>query len=267
MPTTIGIIGGSGLYDMAELTDRRDVTVDTPFGPPSAPLAVGELGGRRVAFLPRHGVDHQFPAHSVNYRANLWAMRELGVTRVLGPCSVGSLQTSLSPGEFVICDQVVDRTRGRRDTYFDGPILNCVAFADPYCPELRSVVSEACAAEEIRAHPSGTVVVINGPRFSTRAESRWFSSMGWDVVNMTQYPECVLARELGICYSGVALVTDYDVGLEGVEDIEPVTIDVVFRVLKENIEKVQRLMLRAIPSIPGERSCGCGAGTVDPGLS
>ena len=228
-------------------------------------MAVGELGGRRVAFLARHGVNHELPAHRVNYRANLWAMRRLGVRRVLGPCSVGSLQVGLHPGDFVVCDQVVDRTRSRADTYFDGPVLNCIGFADPYCPELRGVVIDAAAAEGITAHPTGTVVVIQGPRFSTRAESRWFSSEGWDVVNMTQYPECVLARELGICYSGVALVTDYDVGLEGQAGIEPVTMDVVFAVLRQNIEKVQRLLTSAIPAIPATPTCSCADGAIDPG--
>jgi 5'-methylthioadenosine phosphorylase len=258
----IGIFGGTGFYQF--LSHLEEVTVQTPYGAPSARLAVGELGGRRVAFLPRHGVNHEYPAHRVNYRANLWAMRKLGVRRVLGPCSVGSLQSHLKPGEFVVCDQLVDRTRGRNDTYFDGPVLNCIPFADPYCGELRTVVVEAAASEGIRAHARGTVVVIQGPRFSTRAESRWFSSAGWDVVNMTQYPECVLARELGICYAGVALVTDYDVGLEGMLGIEPVSMDVVFRVLRENVEKVQRLLARAIPDIPADRACDCGD-AVDPG--
>jgi 5'-methylthioadenosine phosphorylase len=259
----IGVFGGTGFYRF--LTDLTEVTVQTPYGAPSAPVAVAELAGRPVAFLPRHGVNHEYPAHRVNYRANLWAMRRLGVRRVLAPCSVGSLQPHLAPGDFVICDQLVNRTWGRADTYFDGPVLNCIPFADPYCPELRSVVASAAAEEGITAHPRGTVVVIQGPRFSTRAESRWFSSAGWDVVNMTQYPECVLARELGICYSGVALVTDYDVGLEGVEGIEPVNMDVVFRVLRDNIEKVQRLLARAVPAIPPEPSCRCGEGAVDPG--
>lgn len=259
----IGIFGGSGFYRF--LDSPEQVTVQTPFGAPSAPVAVGELGGRRVAFLPRHGRAHEFPAHKVNYRANLWALRHLGVRRILAPCSVGSLQPHLKPGEFVICDQLVDRTRGRGDTFFDGPVLNCIAFADPYCPELGRVAAEAAAAEGIAAHPGGTVVVIQGPRFSTRAESKWFSAMGWDVVNMTQYPECVLARELGICYSGLALVTDYDVGLAGVEGIEPVSMELVLRVLAENIEKVQRLLARAVPAVPAERSCSCAEGAVDPG--
>ncbi len=258
----IGVFGGTGFYRF--LSHFEQVTVQTPYGAPSAPLGVGELEGRRVAFLPRHGIDHEHPAHRVNYRANLWAMRRLGVRRVLAPCSVGSLQPHLRPGEFVICDQLVDRTRGRTDTFFDGPVLSCVSFADPYCGEMGEVLAKAAAEEGIVAHPRGTVVVIQGPRFSTRAESRWFSSMGWDVVNMTQYPESVLARELGMCYSGVALVTDYDVGLDGVDDIEPVSIEVVFRVLKENIDKVQRLLLRAVPSIPAEPSCRCAEGAPDP---
>ncbi|MGH3849776.1 MAG: S-methyl-5'-thioadenosine phosphorylase, partial [Pseudonocardiaceae bacterium] len=215
----IGVFGGTGFYRFLDGVEQ--VTIQTPYGAPSSPVAVGELAGRRVAFVARHGVDHQIPAHRVNYRANLWALRRLGVRRVLGPCSVGSLRPDLHPGEFVVCDQLVDRTRGRADTYFDGPLMAHVSFADPYCPELRAVLAEAGRQNSITMHETGTVVVIQGPRFSTRAESRWFSTAGWDLVNMTQYPEAVLARELNMCYSGVALVTDYDVGLEGVDGIEP----------------------------------------------
>lgn len=228
-------------------------------------MAVGELAGRRVAFLPRHGVAHEFPAHQVNYRANLWALRRLGVTRVLAPCSVGSLQPELRPGDFVICDQIVDRTRNRADTYFDGPVLNCISFADPYCPEVRSVATAAAERKAIRVHGSGTVVVIEGPRFSTRAESRWFRDAGWHVVNMTQYPEAVLARELGVCYSGIALVTDYDCGLEGVADIEPVDMATVLRVLGENVERVQDLIGAIVEAMPATVGCGCATGAVDPG--
>jgi len=255
-PVEIGVVGGTGFYRFAD--HLAEVAVQTPYGPPSAGLAVGEVGGRRVAFLPRHGVHHEFPAHRVNNRANLWALRRLGVRRLLAPCSVGSLQPHLKPGDVVVCDQLVDRTRGRPDTFFDGPLVNSISFADPYCPELAMAVSAAAADEGITAHPRGTVVVIQGPRFSTRAESRWFSSAGWDVVNMTQYPEAVLARELGICYSGIALVTDYDVGLEGVEGIEAVTMETVLRVLGENVERVRRLLASAIPAVPAERSCACG---------
>jgi len=258
----IGVFGGTGFYRFAD--HLTEVAVQTPYGPPSARLAVGEVGGRRVAFLARHGLHHELPAHRVNYRANLWALRSLGVRRVLAPCSVGSLRPEIKPGEFVLCDQLVDRTRGRIDTFFDGPVPNHVSFADPYCPEMRSVAAEAAGVEGIAAHPRGTVVVIGGPRFSTRAESRWFASAGWDVVNMTQYPEAVLARELGMCYAGIALVTDYDAGLEGVDGVAAVTMETVFRVLADNVERVQRLLARVIPSMPVERSCACGP-AADPG--
>lgn len=218
-----------------------------------------------MAFLARHGTDHEVPAHRVNYRANLWAFRRLGVRRVLAPCSVGSLQPHIEPGHFVVCDQLVDRTSGRSDTFFDGPALAHVSFADPYCPELRAVAVAAARAEGITVHERGTAVVIQGPRFSTRAESRWFSAAGWDVVNMTQYPEAVLARELGMCYSGIALATDYDAGLEGVEGIEAVTIETVFRVLADNVERVQGLLTAMVPAVPPEASCACAVGAVDPG--
>ncbi|MDQ6797530.1 MAG: S-methyl-5'-thioadenosine phosphorylase [Actinomycetota bacterium] len=257
----IGVFGGTGFYQF--LDHLTEVAVQTPYGPPSARLAVGDVDGRRVAFLARHGLHHELPAHRVNYRANLWALRSLGVRRVLAPCSVGSLRPDVKPGEFVLCDQLVDRTRGRADTFFDGPVPNHVSFADPYCPELRAAAATAADAEGIVAHPRGTVVVIGGPRFSTRAESQWFASAGWDVVNMTQYPEAILARELGMCYAGIALVTDYDAGLEGV-DGAAVTMEAVFAVLADNVERVQRLLSRAIPSVPTERSCTCGR-AADPG--
>ncbi len=256
----IGVFGGTAFYSF--LDDVEEVTVQTPYGAPSAPVAVGLVGGRRVAFLPRHGPGHGIPAHRVNYRANLWALRRLGVRRLLAPCSVGSLQPHVRPGDFVVCDQLVDRTSGRADTFFDGPLPAHVSFADPYCPELGRAAVDAAQAEGVTVHERGTVVVIQGPRFSTRAESRWFSSAGWEVVNMTQYPEAVLARELGICYSGLALVTDYDAG---VERAEAVTMEAVFRMLAENIERVKGVLLRAIPAIPADPSCGCADGAMDPG--
>ncbi len=265
----IGVFGGTAFY--AFLDDVEEVAVQTPYGPPSAPVAVGFVGGRRVAFLPRHGAGHGIPAHRVNYRANLWALRRLGVRRLLAPCSVGSLQPHVRPGDLVVCDQLVDRTSGRADTFFDGPLPAHVSFADPYCPELGRAAVDAAKAEGVTVHEGGTVVVIQGPRFSTRAESRWFSSAGWEVVNMTQYPEAVLARELGICYSGLALVTDYDAGAApGGQDehggrTEAVTMEAVFRVLAENIERVKGVLLRAIPAIPAEPGCGCAEGAMDPG--
>ena len=256
----IGVFGGTAFYSF--LDDVTEVAVQTPFGAPSARVAVGHVDGRTVAFLPRHGPGHELPAHRVNYRANLWALRRLGVRRVLAPCSVGSLQPHVKPGDFVVCDQLVDRTRGRADTFFDGPLPAHVSFADPYCPELRAAAVGAARAEGITVHDGGTVVVIQGPRFSTRAESRWFSSAGWEVVNMTQYPEAVLARELGICYAGIALVTDYDAG---VAREEAVTMEQVFRVLGENVERVRALLHRAVPSVAADPSCGCSDGAMDPG--
>jgi len=258
----IAVFGGSGFYEF--LDEVHHVQVHTPYGAPSAAVAIGVLGERQIAFLPRHGAEHQVPAHGVNYRANLWAMRELGVTRIIGPCAAGSLKPSIEPGHMVILDQLVDRTNGRKDTFFDGPVPGHVSFADPYCPELRDVLTQACASLDLAAHDTGTAVVIQGPRFSTRAESKWFSSSGWDVVNMTQYPEAVLARELGICYAGVALVTDYDVGLEGVNGIEPVEMHRVFAMLKDNVERSRDLLNAALPNVPGTRSCSC-ASALDSG--
>ena len=259
----IGVFGGSGLY--ALLDDVERLEVDTPYGPPADAVHVGSLNGRSVAFLPRHGADHRFPPHRIPYRANVWAMRELGVTRLLGPCASGSLQADVAPGDFVVCDQLVDRTSGRHHTFFDGPTINHMSFADPYCPELRALALAAGRAEGITVHDGGTVVVIEGPRFSTRAESTWFAAAGWSVVNMTQYPEAALARELGLCYATVALITDYDVGVEGVAD-HAVTMDEVFAVMADNNDRVRTLLFRAIDAIPSTRSCACieGAGGRQP---
>ena len=178
--------------------------------------------------MPRHGDDHSLPPHRINYRANVWAMRQVGVRRIVGPSACGSLKPELSPGTFVICDQFVDRTTAREDTFYDGPQTTHVSAADPYCRDLSGVLVESAREEGIEAVDGGTVVVIQGPRFSTRAESRWFAAYGWDVVNMTQYPECWLARELGLCYANVSLVTDYDAGLEAMPDVEPVSADAAF---------------------------------------
>jgi 5'-methylthioadenosine phosphorylase len=253
----VGVFGGSGFY--AFLDDVTRVPIHTPYGPPSAPAAVGTVEGTSVAFLPRHGDHHELPPHRVNYRANVWAMRELGVTRIIGPCAAGSLQPHVRPGDFVLCDQLVDRTSGRDDTFFDGGVVGHVSFADPYCDELRSVLAQAAADVGVEAHASGTVLVVQGPRFSTRAESAWYRSAGWEVINMTQYPEAFLARELGICYAGVALVTDYDTGLEGIPGVEPVTMEAVFDMLARNVERTKSLLVSAIPRIPEARSCACGS--------
>jgi 5'-methylthioadenosine phosphorylase len=253
----LGVFGGSGFY--AFLDDVEVHEIDTPFGRPSAPVHVGEVGGRRVAFLPRHGTDHELPPHRIPYRANVWALRSLGVGRILAPCAAGSLQPTVHPGDFVICDQLVDRTWGRPDTFYDGPVAHHVSFADPYCPELRAVAVDAARAEGVSVRDGGTIVVVQGPRFSTRAESAWFRSQGWEVINMTQHPEAVLARELGLCYATIALITDYDTGLEGMAGVEPVSQEVVFRFFEENLHHVRSLLFDALPRISDTPGCGCAA--------
>lgn len=253
MAAEIGIFGSTGLYEFA--SDLEDVTVETPYGPPSDQLTVGEVEGRRVAFLPRHARDHSVPPHMINYRANIWAMKELGVTRIIGPSAAGSLQAHVKPGEFVVSDQFVDRTSGRKDTFYDGPITTHVSAAEPYCPELRPHAIAAGKDAGITVHDSGTVVVIQGPRFSTTAESKWFTSMGWEVINMTQYPECFLAKELGICYVNVALITDYDAGV--VTGTESVTHANVLQMVQQNAENAKKLILEFIKRIPTERGCDC----------
>jgi len=216
---------------------------------------VGTVADRRVAFLPRHGKEHHLPPHKVDFRANAWALHSLGVRHVLGPCAVGSLRIGLRPGDLIVPDQLVDRTWGRPDTFADGgpgTQIQHLSFADPYTEELRQVVLDAARQEHGagRVHDGGTVVVIQGPRFSTRAESQWFRRMGWDVVNMTQHPEVALCRELGLAYAGLALVTDYDSGVEDSPDVKPVTMEEVFRVLAQNVELTRRILVRAIPLIP-----------------
>jgi 5'-methylthioadenosine phosphorylase len=239
----LGVFGGSGFYTL--LDDAEEIAVDTPYGPPSARIRVGELNGARVAFMPRHGDDHSLPPHRVNYRANVWAMHKVGVRRIVGPTACGSLKPDIPPGTFVICDQFVDRTSGREDTFYDGPQTTHIAGADPYCPDLRRVLADAAREEEIDVRERGTVVVIQGPRFSTRAESGWFSGFA-DVVNMTQYPEAWLARELEICYANVSLVTDWDAGVGGVD---PVTADTAIRVFNDNLGRLRALLVRVAPKV------------------
>lgn len=247
MSEPVGIFGGSGFYSF--LDDVAEHAVDTPYGPPSAHIRVGTVEGREVAFMPRHGDDHSLPPHRINYRANIWAMKQMGVRRIIGPSACGALRPELEPGTFVVCDQFVDRTRGREDTFYDGPQTTHVSAADPYCADLRRVIVDAATELGIAAVDGGTVVVIQGPRFSTRAESRWFSAAGWDVVNMTQYPEAWLAREAELCYANVSLVTDYDVGLEGVPGVEPVSAEAAFRVFAENLDKLRALLFRVVPRV------------------
>jgi 5'-methylthioadenosine phosphorylase len=252
---TIGVFGGSGFYSF--LKEAEEYNIDTPYGPPSDKVVIGSIEGKRIAFIPRHGKKHNLPPHKINYRANIYAMKKLGVKRIFGPSASGSLQPHVKPGDFVVCDQFIDRTKGRIDTFYDGPKTVHIAMAEPYCPTMRKIVIECAEELGINCHPEGTVVVIQGPRFSTRAESRWYSSQGWEVVNMTQYPEMYLAREQEICYVNISLITDYDAGLEGRPEVKPVTIGEVVRVFEENNERVKNLLFRAISKIPEERDCIC----------
>ena len=253
----VGVFGGSGFYSL--LDNVEFVEVSTPYGDPSDRIAMGTAAGRRVAFLPRHGSKHTIPPAAINYRANLWAFKELGVERVIGPNASGSLQPNVKPGSFVICDQFVDRTWGRADSYYtEGPRVAHLSAADPYCPQLRPLAVEIGREHGIEMHEGGTVVVIQGPRFASRAESRWYGKQGWHVINMTQYPEAVLARELEMCYVNVALITDYDAGIEVHPEVGPVNVSNVLGVMHSNNERVRRLILALIERLPVERTCSCG---------
>ncbi len=247
----IGVFGGSGFYEF--LDGAREVEMATPYGAPAAPLMVGTVDGAEVAFLARHGVNHQFPAHKVPYRANVWAMKELGVTCVIGPCAVGSLQRNIEPRSFVVCDQQYDATRGRDGTFFDGPELEHLSFADPYCQDLRTIALDSLRQVGAVAHDGGTVVVIEGPRFSTRAESAFFASQGWEVINMTQSPEVQLTRELGMCYVNISVVTDYDVGVVG--DVPPVTHEEVLRQFEASVDTLKSAVRVMIPATAGAHIC------------
>ena len=245
----IAVIGGSGFYTF--LDDPEQVEVETPYGAPSAPVSVGTVGGRRVAFLPRHGADHRFPAHRVPYRANLWALRSLGVRQVLAPCAVGGLRPELGPGTFVVPDQLVDRTTSRVQTYYDERACH-VSFADPYCGRLRGHLLDGLADHD--PTDGGAMVVIEGPRFSTRAESRWYSDNGWAVVNMTGHPEAILARELALCYATVALVTDHDAGVDAAGSV---SMEAVFQVFREHTGTLKDVLAEVVAAVGTDRDCAC----------
>jgi 5'-methylthioadenosine phosphorylase len=244
----IGVFGGSGFY--ALLDDVREIKVDTPYGPPSDSLFLAEVVGRPVAFLPRHGRRHTIPPHLINYRANVWAMRSLGVKAVISPCAAGSLQLHVRPGDFVLCDQFVDRTRNRPNTFFDGPVVTHLSSADIYDPTLRAIAAEVIKEHGIPLHERGTIVIIEGPRFSTKAESRWFSDAGWEVISMTQYPEAYLCRELGMAVVNIALITDYDAGVH--EGTEAVDAQSVLAVFQENAARIQKVVLDMIGRFPAD---------------
>jgi 5'-methylthioadenosine phosphorylase len=242
----IGVFGGSGFYSLLE--DVREVKVDTPYGAPSDSFFLADVAGRKVAFLPRHGRRHTIPPHRINYRANVWAMRSLGVKAAISPCAAGSLQLAVKPGDFVVCDQFVDRTSGRADTFYDGPIVTHLSSADIYDPVLRRLAIDTIRDHGIEVHERGTVVVIQGPRFSSKAESKWFSDAGWEVINMTQYPEAWLCRELGMAVVNISLITDYDAGVH--EGTEAVNATDVLKVFTANAERIQRVVLDLIGRFP-----------------
>jgi len=248
----IGIIGGTGVYDPTMFEDVKEIKVYTPYGETSDMVSVGFLQGRKVAFIPRHGRNHRIPPHKVNFRANIWALKELGVSRVVAPAAVGSLREDFKPGDFVIVDQFIDRTKKREDTFYEGGRVCHISAADPFCPELRKTFYEGASRLGLRVHDRGTYVCIEGPRFSTRAESKLFRSWGADVIGMTLYPECILAKEMEMCYVSISMVTDYDVWAE-----KPVSVKEVIETMKKNTENFKKLVMKVIPEIPRERKCPC----------
>lgn len=249
----IAVIGGSGFYSLLDAAE--EITVETPYGPPSDVITLGRIGSRHVAFIPRHGKGHRYPPHRIPYRANLWALRSLGVRQILAPSAVGSLRREHGPGTLVIPDQLVDRTSGRAQTYYDEGGAVHVAFADPYCPSGRSTTVSVARANDWSTVDGGTLVVIEGPRFSTRAESRWYSSAGWTIVGMTGHPEAILARELALCYTSLSLVTDHDAGVDTGDGVSQ---EEVFAFFAANIERMRTLVAKVVESLPEDRVCPCG---------
>lgn len=247
----IGVFGGSGFYEFID--DASTQAIDTPYGAPAAPYTVGVVNGVEVAFLPRHGANHELPPHKVNFRANVWGMRELGVSCVIGPSAVGSLQEGYAPGEFAVPDQLVDRTTGRERTFSDGPEVVHLSFADPYCEDLRQIALEGLRGVGATAHDGGTVVVIQGPRFSTRAESAFYASQGWELINMTQEPEVALCRELEMCYLNISVITDYDVGVVG--ERPPVTHDEVLSAFETSLDTLRAAVRSMLPKIASQHHC------------
>lgn len=251
----IGIIGGSGLYEMEGFKTQRTVTLRTPFGAPSGPLTLGSFHGREVAFLARHGAGHRWSPSEINYRANIAALKQLGVERILSVSAVGSMKETIRPGELVIPDQFYDHTKTRRSTFFEGGIVAHVAFGDPVCPVLTGVLAEGCRGLGLNAHRGGTYLCMEGPQFSSRGESLIYRQWGVDVIGMTNATEAKLAREAEICYATLALVTDYDCWHH---DEAPVTVEAIIKILQENVAKAKRVLGATIPALPTDRRCACG---------
>jgi 5'-methylthioadenosine phosphorylase len=252
---TVGVIGGSGLYQMEGLSAVEELALSTPFGEPSDAFLVGELGDVRLVFLPRHGRGHRIPPSAINFRANIWGLKKLGVDRILSLSAVGSMREDVAPGDFVVIDQFIDRTRHRADTFFDRDVVAHVMFADPVCEPLRRVLVEAARKIGVRVHDGGTYVCMEGPQFSTRAESRLYRSWGVDVIGMTNLQEAKLAREAEISYATVAMATDYDCWHESHDDV---SIDAILAIMNQNVQRARDLIRAAVPMLPADLGCGCG---------
>ena len=256
MSIEIGIIGGSGLYDMAELTDREEKQISTPFGDPSGPYVIGTLRGKRVAFLARHGAGHRILPSELNFRANIFGFKLLVVERLMSASAVGSLKEPYAPLDIVVPDQFFDRTKGRVSTFFGNGLAAHIAFAHPICPQLASIAADAVDAVGVKAHRGGTYVCMEGPQFSTLAESRLYRSWGMDIIGMTNLQEAKLAREAEICYVTLALVTDYDCWHP---NHDSVTVEMIIATLMQNAQTAQRAIAEAITRLPAARSCDCGS--------
>jgi len=248
----IGIFGGTGIYDSGLLEDAKEITLDTPYGKTSDSITVGIFKGRKIAFMPRHGKKHSIPPHMINFRANIWAFKELGVKRIIAPSAVGSLKEEIKPSHFALPSQFLDFTKSREGSFSkEGKVIH-ISVANPFCPELQNVVVKTATEQNVTIHKDCTYVCIEGPRFSTKAESKFFRSAGADIIGMTLVPECQLAREAQMCYVSVSTVTDYDVWAE-----KSVTAKEVFETISKNVEKIKKMLIKLIDEIPQQRRCSC----------
>ncbi|QDU85529.1 S-methyl-5'-thioadenosine phosphorylase [Planctomycetes bacterium Pla163] len=252
--TVVGIIGGSGLYQMDAIHDLEEIHIATPFGEPSDAFLRGRMGDTTVVFLPRHGRGHRVSPSELNFRANIWGMKKLGVSRILSVSAVGSLKEEIVPGDFVIVDQFIDRTRHRVDTFYTGGVVAHVMFADPFCPNLREALVAAAGSTGVKVHDGGTYVNMEGPQFSTRAESKLYRSWGADVIGMTNLQEAKLAREAEICYATIAMATDYDCWHEG---HDAVTVEQVVATMHANVDHARDVLMKAVPAVTSAPTCGC----------
>lgn len=248
----IGIFGGTGIYDPGLLQNVNEISIDTPYGKPSDSITLGTFNGRKVAFMPRHGKKHTIPPHMINYKANIWAFKELGIKRIIAPSAVGSLKEKIKPGHFALPSQFLDFTKSRNGSFSENERVIHISVADPFCSELQEVILKVVKNQDITLHKNCTYVCIEGPRFSTKAESKFFRSTGADIIGMTLVPECQLAREAQICYASISTITDYDVWAE-----KPVTAKEVLETLSKNVALTKKLLTLLIDKIPKVRGCSC----------